>query len=842
MDIGVVKPVKLEDEVRVSYLDYAMSVIVSRSLPDVRDGLKPVHRRILYAMSELGVRHNTPYKKSARIVGEVLGKYHPHGDAPVYEALVRMAQDFSMRHPLVDGQGNFGSVDNDPPAAMRYTEARLAAISQEMLVDLDKDTVDFVPNFDDSLKEPTVLPARLPNLLVNGSSGIAVGMATNIPPHNLCEVCDAIIQLIDNPAISVSELVYHVKGPDFPTGGIILGQEGVQKAYSTGQGKIVVQAKSEIEERAKGRQQVVITELPYQVNKAELVERIAKLVKERKIDGISELRDESDRNGMRILIELKKEARPRQVLNNLYKHTVLRTAFFVNMLALVDGQPKVVNLKEMLGYYIEHRQEIITRRCTYELKQAKDRAHILEGLKIALDNLDLVINTIRNSSSADAARHELMSAFGLTQIQAQAILDMQLRRLAALERQKILDELEETLNTIAHLEDLLGHPEKILALVRSEVEELKQKHGNARRTQLIEEEATAFQLEDLIPRQQMVVTLSERGYIKAVPFDAYRLQHRGGRGSSGINIRDEDNARLFLTADTHDIILFITSKGKAYALKCHQVPLLDSSGRASKGISIANLLPLDPKEQITSALSFPQFIPDRFLLQATKKGEIKKTALENLRSIRSNGLIVMNLEEGDELVGTAITEDDDEVILVNSSGQANRFAVNTLRAASRTSGGVRGMRLDPEDIVVGMNLVSRGTHILLVTTNGFGKLTPVEAFPKQGRGGKGRIAYKCNLKTGKLIDARIVSNPKSLMILSAQGITIRVPVENIPIQGRSTQGITLMRLDSGDQVVSITCFQDEEEEKRAEEYPPDTDTIQPSSEDNETGNNGHSPS
>jgi len=686
MVLGATKPVNIEDEMRGSYLDYAMSVIVSRALPDVRDGLKPVHRRILYAIEGLGLKHSTPHKKSARIVGEVLGKYHPHGDASVYDAMVRMAQDFSMRYVLVDGQGNFGSMDNDPPAAMRYTEARLAEIAEQMLADIDKDTVNFVPNFDNSLEEPSVLPTRLPNLLVNGSSGIAVGMATNIPPHNLGEVCDAICYLIDNPEATIDELTQFIKGPDFPTAGIILGQEGIKNAYATGHGKIVIRAKAQVGDASEaGRKQIVITELPYQTNKASLVERIANLVKNKKIGGISELRDESDRQGMRIVIELKREAQPQQVLNNLYKHTPMQSAFFVNMLALVDAQPRVISLKEALQYYIDFRHEVITRRSRFELKVAKARAHILEGLKIALDHIDEVIATIRKSKTAETARQNIMTGFGLSQTQAQAILDMQLRRLVNLERQKILDEYAEVVKNIAYLEDLLSNSRRILPLIKEAASELKSEFDDSRRTEIREQGFLEFREEDLIPHQRVVVTLSNRGFIKRVPSRAYTPQHRGGKGIIGMVTREEDAVRLLTVADTHDNLLFFTNRGKVFRLKCHELP--SDSSRLAKGLAVINLLPVANNERVTAMIAVTDLKPEVYLLMATCRGEIKKTAGDNFASVRSSGLIAMDMEEGDELVAACLASDQDDVILVTQEGQSIRFAVSNLRASLRTSGG-----------------------------------------------------------------------------------------------------------------------------------------------------------
>ena len=808
---------------RSSYLDYAMSVIVSRALPDVRDGLKPVHRRILYAMDDMGLTHSGSHKKSARIVGEVLGKYHPHGDTSVYDAMVRMAQDFSMRYLLVDGQGNFGSVDNDPPAAMRYTEARLARIAEEMLVDIDKDTVDFMPNFDDSLKEPKVLPTRLPNLLLNGSAGIAVGMATNIPPHNLGEVCDAISYLIDKPRAAIDELTQFIKGPDFPTAGIILGQEGIRNAYATGHGKIVIRAKARIENiPGTGQHRIVVTELPYQTNKAALIETMAELVRNKKIVGISELRDESDRQGMRIVIELKKEAHPEHLLNNLYKYTAMQSSFFVNMLALVDGQPRVISLKEALQYYIGFRHEVITRRSRFELKEAKARAHILEGLKIALDNIDKVIATIRKSDTVEAARQSLMAGFGLSQTQAQAILDMQLRRLANLERRKILDEYAEVVKTIAYLEDLLANPRRMLLLIKGEVDELKSKYGDPRRTQIIEQGVMEFGEEDLIPHQRMVVSLSNRGYVKRVPARAYTLQHRGGKGIIGMVTREGDPVMLLSVADTHDTLFFFTNRGKVYSLKCYETPA--DTYRVAKGMAVINLFPVTEGERVTAMVAVTDFVPDTYMLMATHQGEIKKTAVDKFASVRSSGLIAMDLEQGDELVAACLATDQDAIIFVTQKGQSIRFAVSSVRASSRTSGGVRAIRLAPGDHVVGMDKAEEGACLLVVTTGGFGKLTPIGDYPRQHRAGSGLRTFKVVEKTGEVSASKVVSLTEQVMIISADGIVTRTPVtekdprQGITIQGRSTQGVRLMTLKSGDEVVAITSFEVKKEkvESKAE--------------------------
>ncbi len=811
MVLGKVKPVNIEDEVKSSYLDYAMSVIVSRALPDVRDGLKPVQRRILYVIHGLGLTHTTPYKKSARVVGEVLGKYHPHGDASVYDTMVRLAQDFSMRYVLVDGQGNFGSVDNDPPAAMRYTEVRLASISEQMLVDIEKDAVDFMPNFDNSLEEPVVLPTRLPNLLVNGSAGIAVGMATNIPPHNLGEVCDAISYLIENPGAMVTELTQFIKGPDFPTAGIIIGQEGAKGAYATGHGRVVIRAKAHIVGAAEaGRRQIVVTELPYQTNKAALVVRIAELVKDKKVRGISELRDESDRQGMRIVIEIRRDAQPQQVLNSLYKYTAMQSAFFINMLALVDGQPRVISLKEALQHYIDFRREVVTRRSRFELKVAKTRAHILEGFKIALDNIDKVVATIRKSETAEVARRNLMTGFGLTQAQAQAILDMQLRRLANLERRKILDEYAEVVKNIAYLEDLLANPRRILLLIRDEVNELKSKYGDPRRTEIREQGVIDFNEEDLIPHQGVVITQSARGFIKRLPSLTYEPQHRGGKGVIGMVTREEDAVRLLAVADTHDDLLFFTNRGKVFRIKCYEIPA-DSSRRA-KGTAVVNLFPIGEDERVTAMVVVSDFKPEAYLVMATSHGEVKKIAMKNFASVRSSGRIAMDVAEGDELVEARIATDRDDMVLVTQQGQAIRFAVSELRASSRTSGGVRGIRLTRDDQVIGMDIVYPKAFLLAVTTGGFGKLTPVDEYPRQHRRGGGVRTFKTVEKTGGVAAARLVSRSQQLMIISAEGNVICTPVkekdprQGITIQGRSTQGVKVMSLGPGDRVVAITAF------------------------------------
>jgi DNA gyrase subunit A len=759
-------------------------------------------------MEELGIRYNSSYKKSARIVGEVLGKYHPHGDAPVYEAMVRMAQDFSMRNPLVDGQGNFGSMDDDPPAAMRYTEARLARIAGEMLIDIDKDTVDFMPNFDDSLKEPTVLPARLPNLMINGSSGIAVGMATNIPPHNLTEICDAISHLISDPEADVDDLMKIVKGPDFPTGGIILGRQGIKSAYASGQGKVVIQAKVSDETLKGGRQQLIITELPYQTNKAALVERIADLARERKIEGISDVRDESDRHGMRIVIGLRKDAQPTKICNNLYKYTAMRSSFFINMLALVDGQPRVVNLKEALTCYIDFRKEVITRRSQFDLQKARDRAHILEGFRIALDHLDAIIQTIRKAETVDTAKSDLMEKFKLSQIQAQAILDMQLRRLAQLEQKKIVDEYSEVVKTIAYLEDLLANPKKILFLIQQDVNELKKVYGDERRTVIKREEAEEFQDEDLIPHQDVIITLSEQGYIKRIPATTYQKQHRGGIGVTGMVTRETDMVKHCVVADTHDNLLLFTNRGKVYRLKCYDIQ--QDLSRTTKGTALANLLSIDPKEQITALIVIKEFVPGLFMVMATSKGIVKKTSLDKFSAVRSSGLIAMKLRTDEELVAADIVNQRGEVILVTQNGQGIRFAVKGLRPASRTSGGVRGIRLSPGDRLVAMDAIFPDASLLTVTEKGYGKRSWAKNFPLQARGGKGVFAHKITDKTGRVIAAKLVPPKQHVIIVSAGGIVIRISVDDeVSLLGRDTQGVRLRRFEEAedDSVVSIDCVE-----------------------------------
>jgi len=804
LEIGTVQTVDIEREMRSAYLDYAMSVIVARALPDARDGLKPVHRRILYAMYDLGLRPGTPYKKSARIVGEVLGKYHPHGDAAVYDAMARMAQDFSLRYPLVDGQGNFGSVDGDSPAAMRYTEARLSRIAIELLLDIEKDTVDWVDNFDGTLQEPAVLPARLPNLLVNGSSGIAVGMATNIPPHNLDEICDALGYLIDRwdelDEVTVEDLMQYVEGPDFPTGGTIVGREGIVQAYATGHGRLVVRAVAHIEEMPGNRHRIVITELPYQTNKSSLLERIAALVRSGRLDTISDLRDESDRRGMSIIIELKRGAQPRKTLNQLFKYTPLQSTFGVQMLALVNGEPRLLSLKRALQLYIEHRREVLTRRTRYELEKARHRAHVLEGLKIALDHLDAVIQTIRQSPDADTARERLMTRFELTEIQAQAILDMQLRRLAALERQKIEDEYLELIQRIAYLEDLLASPRKILYLIKEELADLKRTYGDGRRTRIVKEEAE-FEEEDLIAEENVLISITQRGYIKRVPVEAYRAQGRGGRGVLGMTTRDEDAILYLFSARTFDSILFFSNRGKVYRERVYQIP---DAGRTAKGVLLAGILPLDADERITAALAVPSFERAGYLTMFTRLGRVKRTLLSEFNSVRPSGLIAIRLEEGDELGWVSLTRGDQDVIIVTEQGQVLRFREDTVRPMGRAAAGVNGIKLAPGDYVASACVVESETDLLIVTTKGYGKRTPLSEFPVKGRYGKGvRCLGGKRERTGVIAAARVVHPGDEVTLISAGGMVLRASAADIPQTGRATRGAKVMDLKRGDEVASV---------------------------------------
>ena len=807
MDIGTIQPVTIEDEMRRAYLDYAMSVIVARALPDVRDGLKPVQRRILYAMHELGLHPGAPYKKSARIVGEVLGKYHPHGDAAVYEAMARMAQDFSLRYPLVDGQGNFGSVDGDSPAAMRYTEARLAPIAAEMLNDLDKETVDWVDNFDGTLQEPAVLPARLPNLLVNGSSGIAVGMATSIPPHNLSEVCDAIAYLVDHweerDEVTVEDLMQFLPGPDFPTGGVILGGEELVQAYATGRGLITVRAQAHVEETNGGRHRIVITEIPYQVNKSALLERIAELARDGRLEDISDLRDESDRRGMSIVIELRRGAQPKTVLNRLFKYTALQSTFSVQLLALVDGEPRLLTLKRALELYVEHRREVIVRRSRYELAKAQARAHVLEGLKIALDHLDAVIQTIRQSPDVETARVRLMERFHLTEVQAQAILDMPLRRLAALERQKIDDEYEELIRRIAYLEDLLASPRKILGVIRTDLEELKKTYGDPRRTAIIHGVEAEFEEEELVAEEAVLVIITQRGYIKRVPERLFRAQARGGRGVIGIQTKEEDSVLYLLAARTTDTLLFFTNRGKVYAERVYQIP---SADRTAQGVLLAGMLALDAEEQVTAALAVRDF-SEGFLTMVTVGGKVKRTPLSEFASIRSGGLVAIVLEDGDELGWVRLTPGDAELILVTEHGQALRFREDEVRPMKRMAAGVSGIRLEDGDRVASADVVIPESDLLVVTERGFGKRTSLAEFPVQGRYGKGVVGIGGKMPArGAVAAARVVGPEDEVTLVSARGIILRVPAASVPAMGRSARGARVMELRDGDRVASVAVI------------------------------------
>jgi DNA gyrase subunit A len=810
MELGTVRRIDIEEEMMGSYLDYAMSVIVARALPDASDGLKPVHRRILYAMHDMGLRHDRPHKKSARIVGEVLGKYHPHGDAAVYDAMVRMAQDFSMRYPLVDGQGNFGSVDGDGAAAMRYTEVRLHAIAEGMLADIDRDTVDFSGNFDGTLQEPLVLPAKLPNLLLNGASGIAVGMATNIPPHNLGEICDGLIYLIDNydklDDIAPDDLLRLVRGPDFPTGGVILGEEGIRSAYATGKGLVLVRAKAHIEEMRGNRHRIVVTELPYQVNKARLIERIAELVRGKRIDSISDLRDESDRHGMSVVIELKRGAQPLTVLNQLFKYTQMQSTFGVNMLALVDGEPRVLTLKRMMAHYIEHRREIITRRTHHDLAKAKDRAHILEGLRVALEHLDEVIATIRGSRTVDTARQNLMRKFKLTKVQADAILEMQLRRLAALERKRIEDEYTEVIKSIAYFEDLLANPRKILHLVREDLEELQKEYGDARRTIISPDAEGDLAEEDLVPEEEVLVSLTQRGYIKRVLAETYSRQKRGGKGVEGAGTREEDLVEHLLLANTLDGLLFFTDRGKVYHERAYQVP---DVGRRARGLPLVNLIALERGELVTAVRAVSDFEQQGFLVMATRNGKIKRTSLEEFSSVRPSGLIAIMLEDGDELRWVKPTTGKQQVVIVTERGQAIRFKESDIRPMGRVAGGVMAVRLEGKDRVAAMDVVRPKANLLVVTENGFGKRTDLAEYPVQSRHGKGVVTIDTKRldEVGRIADAKVVDLKDEVTLITSKGMVLRTQVASISQLGRATRGVRVMRLKSGDSVASLAVIE-----------------------------------
>ena len=806
-------PRNIEDEMRTSYIDYSMSVIVGRALPDVRDGLKPVHRRILYTMDEMGLAHSKPYKKSARVVGDVLGKYHPHGDSAVYDALVRMVQDFSLREPLVDGQGNFGSIDGDPPAAMRYTEVRLDRIAQEVLGDIDKDTVDFTPNYDGSLQEPSVLPAKLPNLLVNGSAGIAVGMATNIPPHNLSEVCDAIAAYIEDPKIEVPELLKIMKGPDFPTAGLIMGKTGIKDYFETGRGSVRIRAKAEIEEIRGGREAIVISELPYQVNKATLQETIAGLVRDKKITDISEIRDESSREGIRVMIEIKRDGNANIVLNQLYKHTQMEVSFGVILLAIVNGRPKVLPVKEVLHHYVEYRKIVIVRRTRFELKKAEDRAHILEGLKIALDNLNKIVKVIRDSKDVDIARQRLMEEFGLSRIQAQAILDMRLHQLTGLERRKIEDEYLELIKTIARLKGILADPKKVLAIIEDDLKELKEKYGAPRRTK-ITAQTGEFEIEDLIAEEEVVVTLSRAGYVKRLPLDTYKSQRRGGKGIAGMTNRDDDFLEQIFISNTHAYLLLFTNRGRLYWIRVFEIP---DAGRTARGKAIVNFVQLGHEERITSAIPIDTFEEPKgketYLLMGTRNGTVKRTPLSEYAHIRTSGIIAITLDEGNVLEEVKHTDGKHQVILGTKNGMAIRFDESEIRVVGRSGKGVRGIRLEKGDEVIGMEVAPPGSKATMLTVceNGHGKRTDLAEYRDQSRGGKGVITIKTSERNGSVVGIRLVTNDNDVMLMTSKGMTVRLPCKDIRVISRNTQGVRLVRLEEGDKIAAVSSIVKEDD-------------------------------
>jgi len=800
-------PIDIEKEVKKSFLEYSMSVIVSRALPDVRDGLKPVHRRILYALHEQGMTHDKPHKKSANIVGEVMGKYHPHGDAAIYQTMVKLAQEFAMRYPLVDGHGNFGSIDGDAAAAMRYTESRMSRIAAELLKDIDKDTVDWRPNYDESREEPQVLPARIPNLLLNGSAGIAVGMATNIPPHNLREIVKGIKEYIDNPDITIEELMQSIPGPDFPTGGI-LEARGIRQAYETGRGTIRTRARYEIEEKKGGKFSIVVTEIPYQVNKARLVEKIAELVRDKKVEGIVDLRDESDRKGIRIVIELRKDVNVNVILNKLFRHTQMEDSFGIIMLSLVNGEPRILNLKEMIQYYVEHRQEVINRRTTYELNLAKNRKHILEGLKIALDNLDEIINLIRNSRDRENARGELQSRFNLSEIQANAILDMRLVQLTGLERSKVENEYEEVLLRIADYEDILARPERVLSMIKEDLDDIEKRYGDNRRTEISQEESS-YEEEDFIDDHEVVITLSNRGYVKRQPLDTYRSQKRGGKGVSATTIRAEDFAHDVLVTSALATLLFFTNQGRVFTTRAFQIP---ESSRQAKGMPLVNFLELRPGEKVTTIVGAREFNREHHLLMVTKKGIIKKTALKAFQNVRKSGLIAVNLREDDELVGVIRVKTGSKVMIANSRGISIMFDEKQVRSMGRTAAGVKAINLSKDDYVVGLDRYREGADVLLVTEKGYGKRTALSEFKLQNRGGKGLKAIEITKKNGKLVAFQIVSKEDELVILTSEGNIIRLEVEDISQQKRYSRGVLLMRLPEEDRIVGVARFKIEKEE------------------------------
>ena len=807
---GKILPTIMETEVQESFIDYAMSVITSRALPDVRDGLKPVHRRILYSLYKNGMTPDKKHKKSAHIVGDVLAKYHPHGDSSVYDAMVRLAQDFNIRYPLVDGQGNFGSVDGDSAAAMRYTEARMTKLTLEMLADLEKETVDFGLNYDESEKEPLVLPSRYPNLIVNGSSGIAVGMATNIPPHNLGEVIDGTIALIDNRDLPDQDLLKYVKGPDFPGGGIILGRKGIEDAYLTGRGSIKVRSRSEIEPKNNGKNRIVVTEIPYQVNKARLIEKIAELARDKKIDGITDLRDESDRKGMRIVIELRRDVNPQVILNQLYKNTQLQDNFGVIMLALVDGMPKILTLKQALNHYIDHQEDVVTRRTKHDLRKAEERAHIVEGLKIAVDNIDEVIKIIRSSYNDAESKERLNQRFGLSDRQAQAVIEMQIRRLTGLAREKLEEELADLYEKIAYYKSILADETKLLGIIKDELLQIKEKHNDVRRSQISSHE-DKLELEDLIEDEDVVITISHTGYIKRMPSDTYKSQKRGGRGITAMTTKEEDFVEQIFTTSTHNFLIFFTNKGKCYRLKVYEIP---EAGRQAKGTAIVNLLNITGDEKITTVIPLKKFDDELFLMAATKMGVVKKTPLAEYDTSRRDGIIAINLEDHDELIGVQLTDGKQDMILVTAGGQAIRFAEEEARPMARATKGVRGIKLMDDDYVVGMEVVRDEGDLLVITANGYGKRTPMEEYRQQARGGKGVFTVRPSARNGEIVGALVVKDDEEIMAISKEGIIIRIKVAEISTMGRTTQGVTIMKMGDHDSVVSMARVAEHEHEEK----------------------------
>ncbi|WRP06643.1 DNA gyrase subunit A [Rossellomorea aquimaris] len=829
-----VKEINISSEMRSSFLDYAMSVIVSRALPDARDGLKPVHRRILYAMNDLGMTAEKAYKKSARIVGEVIGKYHPHGDSAVYDTMVRMAQDFNYRYMLVDGHGNFGSVDGDAAAAMRYTEARMSKISMELIRDINKDTIDYKDNYDGTEREPEVLPARFPNLLVNGSSGIAVGMATNIPPHNLGEVIDGILALSKDPDITIQELMEFIYGPDFPTAGLIVGRSGIRRAYETGKGSITMRARVEIEQKSNGKETIIVHQIPYQVNKARLIEKIADLVRDKKIDGITDLRDESDRNGMRIVIEVRKDANANVLLNNLYKQTALQTSFGINLLALVDGQPKVLNLKECLYHYLQHQRVVIRRRTEFELRKAEARAHILEGLRIALDHIDEIIALIRGSQTTELAKQGLMENFSLSDKQAQAILDMRLQRLTGLEREKIEDEYQELVKQIAELKAILADDEKVLEIIREELIEIKERFNDERRSEIVAGGIENIEDEDLIPRENIVVSLTHNGYIKRLPVSTYRSQKRGGRGIQGMGTNDEDFVENLLTTSTHDTILFFTNKGKAYRAKGYEIP---EFSRTAKGLPIINLLGVEKDEWINAMIRVEEFVDDWYLFFTTKQGISKRTPVSDFANIRTNGLIAINLRENDELISVKLTDGEKDMIIGTKKGMLIRFPETDVRSMGRTATGVKGINLSDDDIVVGMEILEEKSDVLVVTVNGYGKRTPASEYRVQTRGGKGLKTCNVTERNGELVSVKAVTGEEDLMIITAHGVLIRMDVNDISTTGRNTQGVKLIRLQESEFVSTVAKVEKEDEEETEAPVETSEGMEQPDNEDQTSSEN-----